>query len=129
MVARLTPDQKVACSIDVGFKNPEKLILIFFFFLFTNPTPIVSGFSEHALIFSLSSLKNLSYTKGPERKQTLSLPENGGRLLTDISFVAEIIQFHLIVLPKHKPQMSSLLAETQLRQDNLRRDFFEEETR
>jgi hypothetical protein len=26
MVARLTPDQKVACSIHVGFNNPEAKI-------------------------------------------------------------------------------------------------------
>ena len=32
MVARLTPDQKVACSIHVGFKSPELYIPEYLFF-------------------------------------------------------------------------------------------------
>ena len=32
MVARLTPDQKVACSIHVGFKPPNLVRIIFLFF-------------------------------------------------------------------------------------------------
>ncbi|CAA7395708.1 unnamed protein product [Spirodela intermedia] len=45
MVARLTPDQKVACSIHVGFKTPDHPDLIFIILFLTTqhvmhaPTP------------------------------------------------------------------------------------------
>ncbi|GLT91148.1 hypothetical protein SLE2022_090500 [Rubroshorea leprosula] len=97
MVARLTPDQKVACSIHVGFKTPILPDPSFFHFCISSLLPLVAAQAQaHAqllgrLFFSLpfnSSPRSVISPPPPIPKaQKKNPPAKGGGQGNSIYFV------------------------------------------
>ncbi|KAM0909980.1 hypothetical protein ACQ4PT_014471 [Festuca glaucescens] len=74
MVARLTPDQKVACSIHVGFKSPNYIRPIIFYFCFSIPSP-GDRFAVRQFRHSPPGLSQI--TKARSGNQTRAKPYRG----------------------------------------------------
>ncbi|KAL3614986.1 hypothetical protein CASFOL_040647 [Castilleja foliolosa] len=102
MVARLTPDQKVACSIHVGFKTPNQADYSFYFLFphffsgkFNGVNPISMAFRSKVRSLSLTTRQSPFFFLNPKAAlYLLWFEKNPKRILENIQAIFKLKESH-----------------------------------